>query len=371
MVIAAGCLDPAQLSPAADHALHRLQTDQQATDIYRAVLTSISGEGPCPIAQFQDRATPYLEFDHVVLVAASDDSRDDEYTISEAAKNSSRLLGDVLPPADLARAASACEITTNVTTELFPSHPIPHAKPPSQMRLAHAGQSRSSDESTTTQPSPSTIAYTTIYGYSASARTAATSNIMPANMPCSASATEQTQVVIATPACWRECRGSSKASAGVRQPRSFRGRALRVAATASSSWADHRVRSVPFGKCRHRCGKPVLHRDGAVASQSGTVLLARLLAVAGLSWKMDEHREPCRPLDQRSDRGALQTNNEVAFPVAENRSVFDFDWSFADQHIIGDVVPGSSPNTLSRDPKGSSAAKTSSQFTLQRASALT
>jgi len=47
---------------------------------------------------------------------------------------------------------------------------------------------------------------------------------------------------------WSEHRWSSRASAGVFQPSVFRGRALRAAATASSSSRECLDRSVPFGK---------------------------------------------------------------------------------------------------------------------------
>src|SRR5690606_24548930 len=43
-------------------------------------------------------------------------------------------------------------------------------------------------------------------------------------------------------------RYSSRASAGVFQPRVLRGRLLRAAATASRSWRECLERSVPFGK---------------------------------------------------------------------------------------------------------------------------
>ena len=56
------------------------------------------------------------------------------------------------------------------------------------------------------------------------------------------------QPVEATPACWRERRCSSKASAGVRQSRILRGRELISAATALRSLLLHLDRSVPFGK---------------------------------------------------------------------------------------------------------------------------
>ncbi|GFM20250.1 transposition helper protein [Mycobacterium sp. PO1] len=56
------------------------------------------------------------------------------------------------------------------------------------------------------------------------------------------------QPVLATPGYWRERSCSSNTSAGVFQSRLLRGRLFSARATASRSSADHRERSVPFGK---------------------------------------------------------------------------------------------------------------------------
>jgi transposase-like protein len=56
------------------------------------------------------------------------------------------------------------------------------------------------------------------------------------------------QPIKATPGCCSERSCSSKTSAGVRQPRTLRGRLFIARATASRSSEDQRDRSVPFGK---------------------------------------------------------------------------------------------------------------------------
>jgi hypothetical protein len=60
--------------------------------------------------------------------------------------------------------------------------------------------------------------------------------------------TDRALSVVATPACWRECRCSSRASAGVFQPSVLRGLTFSDAATASISLRLHRDKSVPSGK---------------------------------------------------------------------------------------------------------------------------
>jgi HTH-like domain/Integrase core domain len=61
-------------------------------------------------------------------------------------------------------------------------------------------------------------------------------------------AQRRAQPIVATPPCWADCRYSSRASAGVFQPRVLRGLLLSVSATASISSAFQRDRSVPLGK---------------------------------------------------------------------------------------------------------------------------
>ena len=46
---------------------------------------------------------------------------------------------------------------------------------------------------------------------------------------------------------------------------------------------------------------------------------------------MDEHREPGRAFDQRADRGTLQTDDQVAFPVSGDGAVVGLGGSLADQ----------------------------------------
>ena len=69
----------------------------------------------------------------------------------------------------------------------------------------------------------------------------------PTRSPLGQRVAAQAQLVAATPACAARSAPSS-ASAGVLQPRVFRGRALRAAATAARSSALCALRSVPFGK---------------------------------------------------------------------------------------------------------------------------
>ncbi len=67
VVVAAGGMDPAMLSPAGEHMLRRLERERRATILYRAVPTQIGEIEGLPMAYFDDRSTPDLEFDHIVF----------------------------------------------------------------------------------------------------------------------------------------------------------------------------------------------------------------------------------------------------------------------------------------------------------------
>ncbi|MEM1333235.1 MAG: ferredoxin--NADP reductase, partial [Actinomycetota bacterium] len=66
VVLAAGGMDPGKLSPAADRELRRIERDRSATVLYRSTPTAIELVRGFPMADFGDRRTPDLQFDHVV-----------------------------------------------------------------------------------------------------------------------------------------------------------------------------------------------------------------------------------------------------------------------------------------------------------------
>ena len=70
VVLAASGLDPAKLSPSGEHMLRRLERERRATVLYRATPDSIGLVDGFPMAFFDDRRTPDLQFDHVVFAPA-------------------------------------------------------------------------------------------------------------------------------------------------------------------------------------------------------------------------------------------------------------------------------------------------------------
>jgi ferredoxin--NADP+ reductase len=69
VVLAGGGLDPALLSPAGENMLRRLERERRATLLYRAMPDSIEIVDGFPMAYFEDRRTPDLQFDHVIIAA--------------------------------------------------------------------------------------------------------------------------------------------------------------------------------------------------------------------------------------------------------------------------------------------------------------
>src|SRR3954454_2589977 len=191
---------------------------------------------------------------------------------------------------------------------------------------------------------------------------------------------------------WVVRRNWSRASAGVLQPRVFRGLLLRAIATAARSSALCTLRSVPFGKywrssplvfsfvprCHGLWGSqketatPASIRSWACwaisaprshvsdrRSCSGKVVIVRAIAprtasapcparagpflvrasnpwpsmraVAVHAGQVKQHREPRRALHQRADGGTAQAEDEVALPMTRHGSVSRLGRTLADQ----------------------------------------
>lgn len=118
-------------------------------------------------------------------------------------------------------------------------------------------------------------------------------------------------MVDATPACWSNPSCSSNASAGVSQPRTLRGLVWSARATAANSSADHRDRSVPFGKYWRssplefsfvaRC-----QGDWGSAKNTGMPVLTLNAACADISF----------PRSHVSDRASSAGGSDIVFAKA-------------------------------------------------------
>ena len=85
---------------------------------------------------------------------------------------------------------------------------------------------------------------------------------------------------------------------------------------------------------------------------------------------MQEHREPGGAFDQGPDRRALESENQVAFPMPRHRTVVCFGWAFTDRDFGRDELPASPPGPGPRNTQRSNGPQTGHQFPRQGASAL-
>jgi hypothetical protein len=85
---------------------------------------------------------------------------------------------------------------------------------------------------------------------------------------------------------------------------------------------------------------------------------------------VNQHREPGRAIDQRADRGALESDDEVAFPVPRHGTVVGFGRTLADQDVRSDMCPGFLPGPGARDPQGPAGAQAGDEFACEGAAAL-
>jgi hypothetical protein len=84
----------------------------------------------------------------------------------------------------------------------------------------------------------------------------------------------------------------------------------------------------------------------AVPGQSGTILDSECVIVIHAG-QVEQHRESGRALDERADRRAAKSDDQIAFPVPRDRSVGGLRRSLADQDL-GAHEALAAPTTASR-----------------------
>ena len=140
VVLAAGGIDPAQLAPAADTMVRRLEQERRLTVLYRSVPDEIGLVNKFPLAYFNDRRTPDLEFDHIVFASERCTPSLVDLPATPAAIASNRLWFGGMPEdgGDIPNADS-WQVATLLAEACFPElEPI---EPPSvvRRRVRHEG----------------------------------------------------------------------------------------------------------------------------------------------------------------------------------------------------------------------------------------
>ncbi|GHG99804.1 hypothetical protein GCM10010961_35950 [Pseudodonghicola xiamenensis] len=97
---------------------------------------------------------------------------------------------------------------------------------------------------------------------------------------------------------------------------------------------------------------------GAVAGK-GWPILDRLGRPVPLhARQVQEHGEAGRAFDQRADRRAAETENEVAFPMTRNGPITDLRRAVADHQRVGNEGLATVPGSFARQPESAARAET-------------
>ena len=140
VVLAAGGMDPSLLSPVASRELRRLEHERQATILYRSVPTQIGAIDGYPMAFFDDRRTPDLQFDQVVFASHRANLTPEDVGLSDEALDSGLVwfLGE--PEAESVRTtAPGWRIDREMAGACFPELGLENAVSPQSRRQRHNG----------------------------------------------------------------------------------------------------------------------------------------------------------------------------------------------------------------------------------------
>ena len=121
VVLAASGMDPTQLSPAADSRLRQLEHERHVTVLYRSTPVEINLVDGFPMADFGDRRTPDLQFDHIVFAPPRVMFGPSDVGVTDAALESGKVwfLGD--PSASRpATTAPGWQVGFKIAESVFP-----------------------------------------------------------------------------------------------------------------------------------------------------------------------------------------------------------------------------------------------------------
>jgi ferredoxin--NADP+ reductase len=136
VVLAAGGMDPARLSPVAVTLLNRLERERQATLLYRSLPTAIRSVDGYPMADFDDRRTPDLQFDYVVFASGRRPHTTDEVGLTDAALATGRVwfLGEPDETPDTTPTAPGWRVGRELVAAAFPEVTVPEPARPDRRR---------------------------------------------------------------------------------------------------------------------------------------------------------------------------------------------------------------------------------------------
>lgn len=138
MVLAGGGLDPGLLSPAGDHVLRRLERERRATLLYRSMPDQIGEAEGFPMAFFNDRRTPDLQFDHVVFATSRRTMTPSEVGATDAAVATGKVwfLGETVDDPAVPT-APGWAIGEKIAEACFPEVDLSSVRTPVARRARH------------------------------------------------------------------------------------------------------------------------------------------------------------------------------------------------------------------------------------------
>jgi hypothetical protein len=125
-----------------------------------------------------------------------------------------------------------------------------------------------------------------------------------------------------------------------------------------------------LGQRRDRRGDGVPDGLGAMAGQRRAVVDPDPVAVSFHARQVQQHREPGGALDQGADRGAAQSEDEVALPVPRHGAVVGLGGTLADQDLWGGEVLASPTGAGLWHSQRAAGAQAGGQLAAQRPAAL-
>ncbi len=140
VVLAASGMDPSKLSPAGASVLRRLERDRQATLLYRATPQHITLVDGYPMADFGDRRTPDLQFDHVFFAPPRVMFTPTDVGVTGDALASGRVwfIGDPAPDRP-STTAPGWQVGVLLAEACFPELDVAPVPSPLERRTKHVG----------------------------------------------------------------------------------------------------------------------------------------------------------------------------------------------------------------------------------------
>ncbi len=141
VVLAAKGMNPHRLSPVGAQLLNDLERERRATLLYASTPTQISEADGFPMAEFNDRRTPDLQFDHVVFSSGRRAVGPEAVGATAAALATGRVwfLGTAEETPENAPSAPGASIGRELITAVFPDAAMPEPKPTSANRQSVPG----------------------------------------------------------------------------------------------------------------------------------------------------------------------------------------------------------------------------------------